>query len=125
MLRPPADVMRLSRLGRFYPTRLSFARVLVRRMAREGWRIETAIRDLDDGGYGRIVYRVHTPAGVLGFAAFSHHLDPADRTDRVIAERWDASFALTREPASPADLERLQDNVPRQEAGRCGAERSC
>ena len=121
MLRPPADVMRLSRLGRFYPTRLSFARVLVRRMAREGWHIETAIRDLDDGGYGRIVYRVHTPAGVLGFAAFSHHLDPADRTDRVIAERWDASFALTREPASPADLERLQDNVPRQEAGRCGA----
>ena len=121
MLRPPGEVMRLSRLGRFYPTRLSFARVLVRRMAREGWRIETAVRDLDDEGYGRVAYRVHTPAGVLGFAAFSHHLDPADRTDRVIAARWDASFALTLEPPTPADLERLQDNVPRQEAGRCGA----
>ncbi len=121
MLRPPGEVMRLSRLGRFHPTRLSFARVLVRRMAREGWRIETAARDLDDDGYGRVAYRVHTPAGVLGFAAFSHHLDPADRTDRVIAERWDASFALTLDPPTPADLERLQDNVPRQEAGRCGA----
>ena len=120
-LRPPAEVMRLSRLGRFYPTRLSFARVLIRRMASEGWRIETAVRDLDDGGYGRIAYHVHTPAGVLGFAAFSHRLDPADRTDRVIAERWDASFVLTREPPSPADLERLHENVPRQEAGRCGA----
>ena len=121
MLRPPGEVMRLSRLGRFHPTRLSFARTLVRRMAREGWRVETALRDLDDDGYGRVVYDVHTPAGVLGFAAFSHHLDPADRTDRVIAERWDASFALTLEPPTPADLERLADNVPRQEAGRCGA----
>ena len=121
MLRPPGEVMRLSRLGRFHPTRLSFARTLVRRMAREGWRIETALRDLDDDGYGRVAYDVHTPAGVLGFTAFSHHLDPADRTDRVIAERWDASFALTLQPPTPADLERLEDNVPRQEAGRCGA----
>ena len=121
MLRPPEEVMRLSRLGRFHPTRLSFARTLVRRMAREGWRIETALRDLDDDGYGRVVYGVHTPAGALGFTAFSHHLDPADRTDRVIAERWDASFALTLEPPTPSDLERLEENVPRQEAGRCGA----
>ena len=113
--------MRLSRLGRFHPTRLSFARVLVRRMAREGWRVEAALRELDDDGYGRVAYRVHTPAGVLGFAAFSHHLDPADRTDRVIAERWDASFALTLEPPGPADLDRLHENAPRQEAGRCGA----
>ena len=121
MLRPPGEVMRLCRLGRFHPTRLSFARTLIRRMAREGWRIETALRDLDDEGYGRVVYDVHTPTGVLGFTAFSHHLDPANRTDRVIAERWDASFALTREPPTPADLERLEANVPRQEAGRCGA----
>ena len=113
--------MRLKRLGRFYPTRLSFARTLVRRMAREGWRIEAASRDLDDDGYGTIAYHVHTPLGVLGFAAFSHRLDPADRTDRVIAERWDASFALTLDPPTPADLERLRENVPRQEAGRCGA----
>ena len=52
MLRPPGEVMRLSRLGRFHPTRLSFARTLIRRMAREGWRIETALRDLDEEGYG-------------------------------------------------------------------------
>ena len=120
-LRPPGEVMRLSRLGRFYPTRLSFARTLVRRMAREGWRIEAADRDLDDDGYGRIAYHVHTPKGTLGFAAFSHHLDPADRTDRVIAERWDASFALTLDPPTPAALGRLHENVPLQEAGRCGA----
>ena len=120
-IRPPGEVMRLSRLGRFHPTRLSFARTLIRRMAREGWHIETALRDLDDDGYGRVAYDVRTPAGVLGFTAFSHHLDPADRTDRVIAGRWDASFALTLEPPTPADLERLEHNVPRQEAGRCGA----
>jgi len=121
VLRPPREVMRLSRLGRFYPTRLSFARILVRRMARERWRIQPAVRELDDDGFGRVSYHVHTPSGVLGFAAFSHQLDPADRTDRVIAERWDASFALTVEPPTRADLDRLHENVPRQEAGRCGA----
>ena len=120
-MRPPSEVMRLATLGHFHPTRLSFARTLVRRMSRDGWRVESALHDLDDDGYGTTAYRIHTPGGVLGFVAFSHHLDPADRTDRVIAERWDASFVLTLEPPTPGDLERLHDNVPRQEAGRCGA----
>ena len=90
-------------------------------MAHEDWRLETDIRDLDDDGYGRVSYRIHTPSGVLGFVAFSHHLDASDRTDRVIAERWDASFALTMEPPTEARLRHLHANVPRQEAGRCGA----
>ena len=39
-LRPPEAVMRLERMGSFHPTRLSFMRVLLRRIAREGWAIE-------------------------------------------------------------------------------------
>ncbi len=117
-LRPAAQVMRLARLGSFYPTRISFVRTLVRRMAREGWTVSRDVFDLDDEGYGTAVYGVSTPAGRLSLVAFSDYLDPEDRTDRVIATRWDAAFVLTAADPDPATLRRLRANAPRQEAGR-------
>src|SRR5437868_1970962 len=36
-LRPPSEVMRLARMGASFPTRLSFMRGLIRRMAGEKW----------------------------------------------------------------------------------------
>ena len=50
--------------------------------------------------------------------AFAHDLPAEKRTDRVIAEEWDAAFALFDGDPSAADIERLRANVPRQEAGR-------
>ncbi|NCF83156.1 MAG: hypothetical protein GWP74_16235, partial [Proteobacteria bacterium] len=50
---------------------------------------------------------------------FAHHLEPEERTDRVIAERWDSTFTLFDGDPSEADLTRLAANVPLQEAGRC------
>ena len=38
-LRSPDSVMRLARLGSFHQTRLSFMRVLLRRLDRDGWTI--------------------------------------------------------------------------------------
>lgn len=119
-LRPAAEVMRLARLGSFHATRLSFVRTLIRRMAREHWTIDRARFELDDDGFGVAVYTVTTPAGPLNFLAFSNYLDPEDRTDRVIATRWDAAFSLTREALGDALIERLRGNTPRQEAGRFG-----
>lgn len=58
------------------------------------------------------------PSGTLSFVAFSDALDPAERTDRVIAAKWDASFVLVDGELSPADLAELAANVPKQEAGR-------
>ena len=118
-LRPPSQVMRLARMGAFHPTRVSFVRTLVRRMARERWRIERERFDLDADGYGDVVYRVVTPAGTLRFAAFSNHLDPSERTDRVIATQWDTTFVLTAAEVDDALLARYRANVPLQEAGRC------
>ena len=40
----------------------------------------------------------------------------------MIAERWDATFTLHDGPVDEADLDRLEHNVPLQEAGRCSAE---
>lgn len=113
--------MRLARLGAFHPTRLSFVRTLVRRMARENWRFTRPVLELDDDGYGTVVYEIETPNGIVSFVAFSNYLAPEDRTDRVIAEKWDASFALLDGRANAADIARLRDNAPKQEMGRFAA----
>ena len=106
-------------MGAFHPTRVSFVRTLVRRMARERWRFERERFDLDADGYGDIVYRVVTPAGTLRFVAFSNRLDPSERTDRVIATRWDSTFVLTAAEVDDALLADYRKNIPLQEAGRC------
>ncbi len=118
-LRPPDTVMRLARLGSFHQTRLSFMRSLLRRIAREDWHLTRERFDLDDKGVGVAVYAVATPKGTVRLIAFGHELAPEDRTDRVIAERWDATFALSLADPDAATIARLRDNVPLQEAGRC------
>lgn len=113
--------MKLERLGAFHPTRISFSRTLIRRMSSEGWRIHVASNNLNDDGFGDLVYQIHTPAGALSFIAYSNPLDDRDRTDRVIAEKWDMAFTLSNGIASQADVERLRNEVPKQEAGRMSA----
>ena len=120
--RPPAQVSRMERIGSFHPTRLSFMRSLLRRIAREDWRIECIREELDDKGVGVLVFRAETPRGRVHLVGFSHDLPAELRTDRVIAERWDATFALTEAEPDDATLERLYANVPYQEVGRVSAE---
>jgi hypothetical protein len=117
-LRPPQTVMRLARLGSFHPTRLSFMRVLLRRLSREGWRCEQTRWSVDARGEGVAVYRAAGPERSYSLVCFAHDLPPEKRTDRVIAEEWDAAFALIDGDPSDADIARLAANVPRQEAGR-------
>lgn len=117
-LRPPEQVMRLHRMGAAFPTRLSLMRILIRRMARERWRFAGMNAALDPNGEGTVTWRISTPGGDLSFVAFSTPLRPEERTDRVIAEKWDVTAALCRGSLSSEDVERLRANVPRQEAGR-------
>ena len=116
--RPPHAVMRLVRMGAAFPTRLSFMRSLIRLMHRERWRIEATRLDLDGEGYGTAVYTVTTPHRQYSLIGFSHHLEPERRTDRVIAEAWDATFSLFDGVPAEADVRRLAAETPRQEAGR-------
>lgn len=120
VLRPPEDVMRLSRMGSAFPTRLSFMRILIRRMHREGWTVTARIFELDEQGFGYAVYEAVTPEQVYSLVAFSSALDPDKRTDRVIAEAWDTTFTLFDGRPTGDDIERLRTNTPRQEAGRFG-----
>ena len=50
--------------------------------------------------------------------AFAHKISDEDRSDRVIATKWDATFVLFDGIPSKTDIDRLRNNVPVQEAGR-------
>lgn len=121
LLRQPDDVMRLSRMGSSHPTRLSFLRVLLRRMRRDNWRFDRPVWQVNARGVGRAVYRMTTPRRAYSLVAFAHDLPPEMRSDRVIATAWDATFALFDGTPDEADLDRLEKNVPLQEAGRVTA----
>ncbi|HXV26117.1 MAG TPA: hypothetical protein VED46_17905 [Alphaproteobacteria bacterium] len=74
--------------------------------------------DLDADGFGHAVYRVTIGARCYSLLAFSQALDPERRTDRVIAEAWDASFVLFDGMPTDDDIARLARAAPRQEAAR-------
>ncbi|MEX2409489.1 MAG: hypothetical protein WD489_10315, partial [Rhodovibrionaceae bacterium] len=117
-LRPPQTVMRLTRLGAFHQSRLSFMRVLLRRLKREGWRFERPIWRIDAKGVGVATYAAIGPERTYTLVCFAHDLPPEQRSDRVIAEAWDATFTLFDGVPSEEDIARLSHNVPKQEAGR-------
>lgn len=110
--------MRLARMGSFHPHRLSFMRVLLRRLRREHWRFDRPVFALDRAGVGRAVYSAHGPERSYSLVVFAHDLPDDQRSDRVIATAWDATFTLFDGVPTAADLDRLAANVPLQEAGR-------
>ena len=116
--REPARVMTLRRLGSFHQCRLSFMRVLTRRMANEAWSFSRPEFEFDENGVGRAVYTATGPLRSYSLVAFAHDLPDELRSDRVIAEAWDATFALFDGVPKRDDIDRLSRNVPFQEAGR-------
>ncbi len=117
-LRDPNVVMRLSRLGSIHQGRLSFMRVLLRRLKREAWRFDRPAFQIDARGVGHAVYTAHGPQRSYSLIAFANDLPPEKRSDRVIATEWDATFTLFDGIPNAADIERLRGNIPKQEAGR-------
>jgi hypothetical protein len=93
-------------------------RILLRRLKRESWTFSRPVWELDRDGFGTAVYTAAGPERSYSLVVFSHYLDPAMRSDRVIATAWDASFALFDGVPANEDLVRLRATVPLQEAGR-------
>lgn len=116
--RSPEQVMRLSRLGSLHQCRLSFMRQLTRRMASENWSFHRHAFDMDAKGVGHAVYTVTGPERSYSLVAFAHDLPDDQRSDRVIAEAWDATFTLFDGIPTRNDIDRLAMQVPLQEAGR-------
>ena len=93
-VREPSEVMKLERMGSFHPSRLSFARILIRKMIQHKTKINCSRWEIDKKGFGNAVYQLSLFGKELALVAFSNHIDPSQRTDRVIASSWDTSFAL-------------------------------
>ena len=117
-LRSPAQVMDLARLGSMHQCRLSFMRKLIRKVMAEAWQIKVSLLDLDEHGYGTMVYSIEANANRYSYVLFSDYLADQDRNDRVIAEKWDVTMTLCIGDVSEAQLEDMRRNVPKQEAGR-------
>lgn len=135
-LRPPSQVMRLPRLSAGPPSRLSFVRGLMRRVMSENWTVRQERFDLDAEGTGVAVYVIELPTADVSLVAYSHKAPGSvggDVRDRLIAAdtpmpepmrqedfagHWDATFALVEGVPDADMLERLAQNVPRQEKGR-------
>ncbi len=117
-LRPPETVMRLARLGAFHQTRLSFLRAMLRHVAAAGYRFGYDRWEIGRDGVGAAVYVAQGPEQACSLVCFACDLDPAMRTDRVIAEAWDAAFVLYDGIPGNSEIDRLRANAPKQEAGR-------
>ena len=117
-IRPAGQVMRLSRLGSFFPHRLSFMRILMRRLCAERSELRISSQSLDKDGYGHMVLTIQIGGMDISLIAYSRALDAEDRTDRVIATKWDASFCLFDGVPDQQEIDRLAGHVSTQEAGR-------
>jgi len=115
-LRDPKQVMKLSRLGSFHQSKLSFLRSFIREF--RDWNFQQDLFDLDSNGYGTAIYSVRKEKRVYSLICFANELDPDKRSDRVIATKWDAAFVLHDGIPTNEDIERLRENVPKQEVGR-------
>ena len=113
-----SDNMTLDKMGSRYPSRLSFSRSMLRRLFFDNWKISKSRFDLDDNGYGTVVYEITINNNIYSLVCFSQHLDSADRSDRVIAEKLDTAYSLINGKLDDQELDRLRKNVPLQESGR-------
>ena len=122
-LRKPEFIMKLDRLGSFHQSKLSFLRSFIREF--QDWKFETHEIDLDEKGFGHCVCVVSKDIKKYSLICFSNELDDSERSDRVIATKWDASFVLFDGVPMTKDIKRLKMNVPLQEQGRVTEKELC
>ena len=115
-LRDPKTIMKLSRLGSFHQSKLSFLRSFLKEF--KDWEYNRDLFDLDENGYGRAVYSFSKKNRTYSLVCFANKISDEERSDRVIATKWDAAFVLYDGIPSKKDIERLELNVPKQEVGR-------
>jgi hypothetical protein len=115
-LRDPNTIMKLSRLGSFHQSKLSFLRSFLNEF--KDWEYKQDLFNLDENGYGEAVYSFKKDKRVYSLVCFANHIKDEERSDRVIATKWDAAFTLHDGIPGKKDIERLKNEVPKQEVGR-------
>ena len=115
-LRDPKSVMKLSRLGSFHQSKLSFLRSFLKEF--KDWEYKRDLFDLNELGYGVAIYSFKKNDRVYSLICFANELNEKERSDRVIATKWDAAFVLHDGVPLKKDIDRLRNEVPKQEVGR-------
>ena len=115
-LRDPNIVMKLSKLGSFHQSKLSFLRSFLKEF--KDWEYKRNSFELNALGFGTAIYSFKKNNRVYSLICFANQLDENERSDRVIATKWDAAFTLHDGVPAKHDIERLKNEVPKQEVGR-------
>ena len=115
-LRDPNTIMKLSRLGSFHQSKLSFLRSFLNEF--KDWEYKRDLFNLDKFGYGEAVYSFRKDKRTYSLVCFANEIKDNERSDRVIATKWDAAFTLHDGVPTQKDIDRLKNEVPKQEVGR-------
>ncbi len=115
-LRDPKIIMKLSRLGSFHQSKLSFLRSFLDEF--KDWEYKRDLFELDKNGFGVAVYSFKKKSRVYSLICFANKINDEERSDRVIATKWDAAFTLHDGIPNKNDIDRLKKEVPKQEVGR-------
>ena len=117
-LRHPANVMKLDRLGSFHQTRLSFSRQLIDELILNNWKTEIIKWNINSIGTGNAVIKISSKQRIYSLVVFCHQINDDERSDRVIAEKWDMTFSLFLGIPSKEELDEMSKNLKIQELGR-------
>ena len=115
-LRDPKILMKLSKLGSFHQSKLSFLRSFLNEF--RDWEYRRDLFNLNQNGYGRVVYSFSKNNRTYSLICFANEIKDEERSDRVIATKWDAAFTLHDGIPTDQDIDRLANEVPKQEVGR-------
>lgn len=117
-LRHPANVMKLDRLGSFHQTRLSFSRQLIEELISNNWKTKIIKWNINSIGTGNAVIKISSKERIYSLVVFCHQINDDERSDRVIAEKWDMTFSLFLGIPSKEELDEMSKNLKIQELGR-------
>ena len=105
-LRSPNTIMKLSRLGSFHQSKLSFLRSFLSEF--KDWEYERNLFDLDKDGFGVAIYSFKKRDRVYSLICFANKISDNERSDRVIATKWYAAFTLHDGIPNKKDIEILK-----------------
>ncbi len=110
--------MSIEALGATKPHRLSFARLLVRRMQAERWKITLRVIDVNDQGVGRLVYDIEANEYLLHFVIRSDDVPEELRTGRLSESRFDGMAILCHGPLDWERIDAEMREIQKRSAGR-------
>ena len=117
-LRDPSKVMKLERLGSFHQSRLSFSRQLINEIVQNKWIFNISEWNINNDGIGHAVINSICNKNIFSLVIFSHSIQDEERSDRVIAEKWDMTFSLFKGKPSKKEITHMSENLKIQELGR-------